>query len=189
MMKRMAVTEWYHKILELYLPENGLYVDATMGNGHDTLFLCRLAGERGHVCAFDIQETALEHTRERLEKEGIGDVCTLIRASHVDMGKYLAPETVDGMIFNCGYLPGGDHSLATRPETTIKAIQVGLELLKTDGMMGICLYSGGDTGSEEKERVLSYLKGLDAHRYTVILQEYHNRGNHPPTPVFILKGC
>lgn len=188
-MGRRAVTQWCHEILEMHLPKNGLYVDATMGNGHDTLFLCRLAGERGHVYAFDIQEAALENTRKRLEREGAEGVCSLIRASHVELGAYLAPGIVDGMIFNCGYLPGGDHSLATRPETTIKAIQVGLELLKTGGVMGICLYSGGDTGFEEKARVLSYLKGLDAHRYTVIVQEYHNRGNHPPTPVFIFREC
>lgn len=187
-MKRIPTTAWCHEIMKLYLPRQGVYVDATMGNGHDTLFFCRLAEGAGHVYAFDIQKEALEHTRQLLHEEGIESGYTLILGSHVDMGEYLARETVDGILFNCGYLPGGDHSLATRPDTTIKAIGVGLDLLKTGGVMGICLYSGGDTGSGEKESVLAYLQRLDARLYTVIVQEYHNRGNHPPTPVFIFKG-
>lgn len=187
-MKRIPVTAWCHKIMEMHLPKGGLYVDATMGNGRDTLFFCRLAEGTGHVYAFDIQKDALEHTRELLEKEGIEKGFTLILDSHVNMGDHLARETVDGMLFNCGYLPGGDHSMATRPETTIKAIEVGLGLLKMGGVMGICLYSGGDTGFDEKESVLAYLQRSDARLYTVIVQEYHNRGNHPPTPVFIFKG-
>lgn len=186
-MNRMTIAAWCHEIMKLYLPEQGTYVDATMGNGHDTLFLCQLAGKQGHVYAFDIQQTALEHTKALLEKEGIQDGASLILDSHVNMGNYLAPKSVDGMLFNCGYLPGGDHSLATTPETTIKAIEVGLDLLKEGGIMGICLYSGGDTGFEEKKRVLAYLQKLDPRLSTVIVQEYHNRGNHPPTPVFILK--
>lgn len=187
-MKRMPITAWCHEIMGLHLPKRGVYVDATMGNGHDTLFFCRLAEGAGHVYAFDIQQEALEHTRRLLEKEGIEDGFSLILDSHVHMGAHLDRETVDGILFNCGYLPGGDHSLATRPDTTIKAIEVGLGLLKMGGVMGICLYSGGDTGPAEKESVLSYLQGLDARLYTVIVQEYHNRGNHPPTPVFVFKG-
>lgn len=186
-MKKIPITAWCHKIMEMHLPKQGVYVDATMGNGHDTLFFCRLAGKAGHVYAFDIQKSALEHTQGLLEKEGIEKGFTLILDSHIYMGDHLARETVDGILFNCGYLPGGDHSMATRPKTTVKAIEVGLDLLKKGGVMGICLYSGGDTGFEEKESVLAYLQKLDARLYTVIVQEYHNRGNHPPTPVFVFK--
>jgi hypothetical protein len=103
------------------------------------------------------------------------------------MENYLNPGSADAVLFNCGYLPGGDHSLATRPETTIEAIEGGLRLLKPDGVMSLCLYSGGDTGFEEKTAVLQHLKTLDSKTYTVIVQEYHNRGNHPPTPVFIFR--
>lgn len=158
-----------------------------MGNGHDTLFLCRLAKRQGYVYAFDIQQTALEQTEKLLKEHDIESGFSLILDSHVNMGKYLEPETADGIVFNCGYLPGGDHSLATRPETTAAAIEAGLSLLKTGGVMSLCLYSGGDTGFEEKETVLNDLKKLDSRRYTVIVQEYYNRGNHPPTPVFIFK--
>lgn len=184
---RIPITQWCHEILRLYLPRQGIYVDATMGNGHDTLFLCQLAKNQGHVYAFDIQQTALEHTEQLLRAHGINDGFSLILDSHVHMGNHLEPETADAIVFNCGYLPGGDHSLATRPETTVAAIEAGLSLLKTGGVMSLCLYSGGDTGFAEKETVLKHLKNLDSQRYTVIVQEYYNRQNHPPTPVFLFK--
>ena len=159
-----------------------------MGNGHDTLFLCLLAGDKGHVYAFDIQQTALTHTRKLLAENNIEEArFSLILDSHINMENYLAPQSADAILFNCGYLPGGDHSLATKPETTIKAIEAGLKLLKPDGVMSLCLYSGGDTGFEEKSAVLQYLHSLDSKNYTVIVQEYYNRKNHPPTPVFIFR--
>ncbi len=159
-----------------------------MGNGHDTLFLCLLAGDKGHVYAFDIQQTALTHTRKLLTENNIEEArFSLILDSHINMENYLAPQSADAILFNCGYLPGGDHSLATKPETTIKAIEAGLKLLKPDGVMSLCLYSGGDTGFEEKSAVLQYLHSLDSKNYTVIVQEYYNRKNHPPTPVFIFR--
>lgn len=186
--KRTAITQWCHDILKFYLPENGIYIDATMGNGHDTLFLCRLAGNEGHVYAFDIQQTALMHTKKLLNENHMRESqVSLILDSHIHMENYLSPQSADAILFNCGYLPGGDHSLATRPKTTIQAIQGGLKLLKPEGIMSLCLYSGGDTGFEEKTAVLQYLRSLDSKTYTVIVQEYHNRGNHPPTPVFIFR--
>ncbi len=186
--KRTSITQWCHDTLEHYLPRQGNYIDATMGNGHDTLFLCGLAEDRGHVYAFDIQQKALVNTRKRLEEHGVKErLFSLILDTHIHMGRYLEPETIDGIMFNCGYLPGQDHRLATRPETTVEAVQGGLKLLRPGGIMNLCLYSGGDTGPEEKEAVLSYLRHLDSKAYTVIVQEYYNRGNCPPAPVFIFR--
>lgn len=187
MKKRTSITQWQHEILALHLPKEGLYVDATMGNGHDTLFLCHLAGKKGAVYAFDIQPAALTNTRALLEKENALEKVSLILDSHAHMEKYLERESADAILFNCGYLPGGDHHLATQPETTVQAICAGLKILKSRGVLSLCLYSGGDTGFEEKNAVLRYLKELDPTRYTVIVQEYYNRPNHPPTPVFVFK--
>ena len=103
------------------------------------------------------------------------------------MKKYADDETADVICFNFGYLPGGDHNIATKADTSIQAIEQGLDILKSGGMMSLCIYSGGDTGFEEKDRILEYLKGLDAKKYTVIKNEYFNRGNNPPMPVFVFK--
>ena len=107
--------------------------------------------------------------------------------SHTKMQKYAKEETVDCIVFNFGYLPGGDHQLATRADTSIEAIKQGLRLLKVGGMMSLCIYSGGDSGFEERDVILSFLKFLDTKYYLVILSSYYNRPNHPPIPVMILK--
>ena len=107
--------------------------------------------------------------------------------SHVNMGKYVQEDSVDGICFNFGYLPGGDHALATQPETSKKALKVGLELLKKGGVMSLCIYSGGDTGFEEKEVLMNYIKELDERKYVVIVSSYYNRKNNPPIPVLIIK--
>jgi hypothetical protein len=103
------------------------------------------------------------------------------------MGQYFEENTVSAIVFNLGYLPGGDHALATRAQSTIQAIETGLTLLKTGGVISLCIYSGGDSGFEEKEAVLSYLKHLDQRDYLVITNEFYNKPNNPPMPVFIIK--
>lgn len=78
-------------------------------------------GKEGQVWAFDIQGKALELTRELLEREGMDKRARLILCGHEHMDRYLEPERVDGICFNFGYLPGGDHRIATRPETSVAA--------------------------------------------------------------------
>ena len=48
-----------------------------MGNGHDTLFLAKLAKQ---VYAFDIQEQALEKTQERLNQAGMTNAQLILQA-------------------------------------------------------------------------------------------------------------
>ena len=50
-----------------------------------------------------------------------------------------------------------------------------------------CIYSGGDTGYEEKEALLSYLKELDSKKWLVLVNSYYNRKNDPPLPVFVIR--
>ena len=95
--------------------------------------------------------------------------------------------TASCIVFNFGYLPGGDHSLSTQPETSAAAVQAALSLLKKGGLLSLCIYSGGDTGFQEKEKLLSVLKKLDSKKYLVIACEYYNRANNPPMPVQVIK--
>ena len=158
-----------------------------MGNGHDTMLLCQLVGEKGQVLAFDIQKLACENTEKRLQEAGLPNNYKLILDTHSHMNQYANANSVDCIIFNFGYLPGGDHSLATKASTSITAIQQGLTLLKKDGLMSLCIYSGGDSGFEERDVLLSYLKELDSKKYLVILSSYYNRPKNPPIPVLIRK--
>ena len=181
------ITDWCHSIIRPHAVKQGVYIDATMGKGRDTLFLCELAGKEGSVWAFDIQEQALDATRALLDKHGYGKNVHLIKDGHEKIDRYFAPKTADVICFNFGYLPGGDHRIATQAGTSLAAVQKSLKILKSGGMMSLCIYSGGDTGFEEKDCILSYVKELSAKEYTVIVNEYYNRKNCPPLPEFIFK--
>ena len=181
------ITQWCAHFISEHVKEGDLCIDATMGNGNDTLLLSRLCGKKGHVLAFDIQNTALLHTKERLEKENADPNYELFLDSHVNMGNYAAPETVSCIVFNFGYLPGGDHSLATKADSSIQALTESLNLLKKGGILMLCIYSGGDSGFEERDALLNWLRELNPKAYLVIKTEYYNRPNHPPIPVLVIK--
>ena len=186
-MKNFQITQWSAHFIEEQVKPGDFCIDATMGNGNDTLLLSRLCGESGQVIAFDIQEQALNHTRERLQKAAAPENYTLLLESHSHMRQYARPETVSCIVFNLGYLPGGDHSKATKSNTSITAMEQGLFLLKKGGLLSLCIYSGGDSGFQERDDVLTWLKQLDSHKYLVIRSDYYNRPNNPPIPVLIIK--
>lgn len=186
-MKNYQITQWCHRFIREHVKQGDICIDATCGNGNDTQLLCELVGESGKVLAFDIQEEAIKHTKERLEKCNLSKRAELLLESHIYVGKHVAEGTVNCIVFNFGYLPGGDHSIATRKEASITAIREGLRLLKKGGMMSLCIYSGGDTGFEERDAILEELKKLDGKQYLVIVSAYYNRGNNPPLPVLIIK--
>lgn len=174
-----------HEFLRRSVRPGAVCIDATAGKGRDTALLCRLAGETGRVLAFDIQRSAVAQTRALLEQEGLRAEVYL--DSHVHMGNYAAPESVDCVVFNFGRLPGGDPKIFTRAESSVEAIRVGLELLRPGGVMAIALYYGGENGYDERDAVLSYLETLDQRRFTVLSCRWANRRGDPPLPVFVWK--
>lgn len=103
------------------------------------------------------------------------------------MDHYVQPDSVSCIVFNLGYLPGGDHTKATLASSSIEALTKSLSLLKKGGLISLCIYSGGDSGFEERDAVLSWLKNLDSHKYLVIRSDYYNRPNNPPIPVLIIR--
>lgn len=184
--KQYQITEYCHQFISRHVGSGDICIDATAGNGYDTEFLCGLVGPEGKVYAFDIQADALAHTAKRLETAGMKERVDLLHAGHEKMQQFVNEE-VAAVVFNFGYLPGGDHAIATTSTTSIQAISQGLELLRIGGIMSLCIYSGGDTGFEEKEQILSYLKELDPKQWLVIASEYYNRKNNPPMPVVVIR--
>ena len=142
-MRPSQITDWCHAIIRSQAAYGGFYIDATMGNGKDTLMLCTLAKETGSVLAFDIQDAALEATQRLLEEQGCLGRAKLIRDGHEHMDLYAGEGTADVICFNFGYLPGGSHHIATRASTSVEAIQKGLKILKKGGMMSLCLTAEG----------------------------------------------
>ncbi|MGI6070147.1 MAG: class I SAM-dependent methyltransferase [Blautia sp.] len=186
-MKNFQITEWCHHFIKEQITPGDLCIDATMGNGHDTELLCRLAGEKGCVLAFDIQPLALENTKARLKNAGVPENYHLLLDSHTHMDRYAKPDSVSCITFNFGYLPGGDHTKKTLPHTSIAAVEQSLILLKKGGLLSLCIYSGGDSGFAERDALLQYVKELDCKKYLVIRSSYYNRPGHPPIPVMIIK--
>lgn len=155
-MKSYQITAWSHELFKLQVTPGGVYIDATMGNGYDTQFLCEMAGETGKVWAFDIQEQALKATKERLEKHGLLAKAELILDSHTQMEQYVKPDSVDGIYFNFGYLPGGDHELATKADTSVQAVETGLRLLKPGGVMGFVFTAEGIRDLRKRTRYWTF---------------------------------
>ena len=176
------------KIIREHVKEGDLCIDATAGRGNDTAMLCELVGETGHVIAFDIQEDAVRSTEALLRERHLDARAEVHRVSHSEMGQYAEKGTVSCITFNFGWLPKGDHNIFTKKETSIPAIEAGLELLKEDGIMTLILYYGRETGFEEKDALLEFLPTIDSSLYTVVEMPFVNRSNCPPIPIVILKG-
>lgn len=176
-----------HKFIAEHVKLGGFCIDATAGRGGDTAFLCGLVGKTGKVLAFDIQEDAVKSTRELITQKGYDNIAQVLLESHSNMAAYAQDETVDCIVFNFGWLPGGNHKIFTQPATSIAAIEQGLKLLKQGGIMSLCIYYGGESGFQERDALLEYLKTIDNRTYTVLVTQFYNRPNNPPIPVFITK--
>lgn len=165
-----------------------LVVDATAGQGFDTEFLARLVGEQGHVYAFDVQELALRRTKERLAAAGLLERVTLCHAGHEDMPTHVV-RPVRSVMFNLGYLPGSDHRIITRPDTTVRAVQAAAELVQAGGLITLVIYPGHAGGVQEQAALTTYLSGLPQGQYTVARYEFINQINNPPLVIAIEKNA
>ncbi len=174
-----------HDFLRRFVQPGSFCIDATAGKGRDTALLCQLAGESGHVLAFDIQEDAVNATKALLTQQGLS--AQVFLDSHANMEQYAEADSVDCVVFNLGRLPGGDPKIFTQADSTLQAIDAGLRLLKEGGVMAIALYYGGENGYGEKDAVLEHLKNLDDRRYTVLICDWANRRGEPPMPIFVWK--
>ena len=161
-------------------------VDATMGNGHDTQMLCETVGLEGRVWAFDVQAQAVEETRNRLRAQGLDGRAELILSGHEHMAEYVKGP-VKAVMFNLGWLPGGDHEVTTRWETTRTAVESALDLLAPMGVLVICAYPGHAEGEREKQELTAFLGGLDNRRYNVLHQRFLNAGPGAPECFVIQK--
>lgn len=177
--------ELSHDFLLDVLDETAVAVDATMGNGHDTVFL---ASHCKKVYAFDVQETALHQTKDRLEVANLTNV-ELILAGHETVDQHV--DYVRAAIFNLGYLPNADKTLITRPETTLEALEKILERLEIGGRVALMIYYGHQGGDKEKDAVVAYVTNLPQQAFTVMSYEPLNQINTPPFLVMIekLKGA
>ena len=166
-----------------YLHNGDTVVDATCGNGHDTLALAKMGA--GKIYAFDVQETAITNTESLLTKENIPlSNVHLILDSHANMCNYIK-EKVQVIVFNLGYLPSANKSIITSSESTITAVKEAMKLLKKDGLICISMYSGHPGGQEEKQSLLDFAESLDERTWHTAYINMRNQRKNPPEILLI----
>ncbi|MFB2319858.1 class I SAM-dependent methyltransferase [Staphylococcus aureus] len=183
-MKLERILPFSKTLIKQHITPESIVVDATCGNGNDTLFLAEQVPE-GHVYGFDIQDLALENTRDKVKDF---NHVSLIKDGHENIGHENIEHHIndahkghiDAAIFNLGYLPKGDKSIVTKPDTTIQAINSLLSLMSIEGIIVLVIYHGHSEGQIEKHALLDYLSTLDQKHAQVLQYQFLNQRNHAP---------
>lgn len=178
---RNLICELSHQLIKPYVTKDDIMIDATMGNGFDTLFLALNAK---FVYAFDIQEQALNETTKRLDQSKISNV-QLIKDSHENMFHYVSE--FKGVFFNLGYLPKGDKTVTTDTLTTLKTFDLVLSKLKVNGFMLYVIYPGHEEGLKESHALYDRMKLLDPLIYKTIRIDLPFQDNNPPYILWVIK--
>lgn len=164
---KLSVTDLAHLLIAHLTDGSGLYIDATLGNGHDTLFLAGRLSDGGKVFAFDIAPEAFAKAKELLARGQIEQKnITWIEDSHENIAAYLQGEKIAAAMFNLGYLPGGARKYKTDGERTLRALKAILPHLQKGGVVTICAYVGHDEG-EEDGQVEQFLNQLSVKTYEI----------------------
>ena len=185
-MKLERVLQYAQTLLKSAVHEGDIAVDATAGNGHDALFLAQLVGDEGFVYAFDVQKQAVDATLHRLLDNALEHRALVLKDGHENVAKYVN-KPVAGAIFNLGYLPGSDHEVITRPNTTIQALESLLKLLKVGGIIVLVIYHGHEGGKEERDEVIRFVSELPQKYIHVLRYEFLNQKNDPPFVIALEK--
>ena len=175
-----------HDVMHQIVRSGDVVIDATLGNGHDTVMLANLVGETGRVIGFDIQADAVERTRLRLSQEGLIDRCELYAEGHQHIGDRVK-SPIRAAVFNLGWLPGGDKSVTTLWETTQVAIAAALSLLEKGGVCTVCDYPGHAEGDRERFALMDWLATLRPQEYNVLQHRFLNAGPGAPECFVIQK--
>lgn len=177
------LTTLVHERLAAHLAPGDLAVDATAGNGHDTVFLAHAVGPTGHVHAFDIQPQAIDATARRLGAHGVDATVTLHTEGHERMADVLGAKAhgrVKAVTFNLGYLPGAPKTIVTRPATTTAALGSARTLLAPDGIVSVLVYRGHAGALDEAHAVRTWIEGGPFETVEVI--------DSPGPLLFLLRG-
>lgn len=182
-------TELAMYIASSYTFPDCVIIDATCGNGHDTLALA--SAKPSKLYAFDIQQQAVSNTTELLHSEGYGkqienDTISIICDSHCNMSDHVNG-LADLIVFNLGYLPGGDKTVTTSGSETMAAVTSSLDLLNKGGLLCITMYSGHEEGLVEKEQLMKMAKDLDPKVFHAAYVNFINQHNAPPEILLITR--
>ena len=184
----MRLTEKVHTILTNHLQEGDQAIDATAGNGYDTLFLAEQVGPSGKVIAIDIQDCAIRSTQLKLDSAGLIDRVRLVTDDHATALKNLIASNVGkiaAITFNLGYLPGSNKSIQTHVESTEEALAASIQLLSSGGCLCVTAYRGHSGGKAEAETVEAFMRSAKNDRHEV--DYYEPESSNSPPILWLLK--
>lgn len=184
------VLPFAHSLLEAVVKEGDIAIDATVGNGHDTVLLAKLVGNSGKVYGFDIQQQAIENTVQRLEENNLHDRVELFLKSHDEVSNVIPNDDcqkITAAIFNLGYLPGGDKTIVTNPDSTISALKQLLTIIAPGGIIVLVVYHGHPEGQIERDSLLEFVATIDQKQAHVLQYQFLNQINHAPFIIAIEK--
>ncbi|XP_075644152.1 tRNA (mnm(5)s(2)U34)-methyltransferase, chloroplastic isoform X2 [Castanea sativa] len=149
---KKKATEVAHLVWKHVVQKGDTVIDATCGNGYDTLAMVKMVADesaRGCVYAMDIQNGALENASSLLEESLNPNEKGLVKflpMCHSKMDKVVPEASVRLVAFNLGYLPGGDKTIITKPETTLPALEAAKGILMPGGLISLVVYVGHPGG-------------------------------------------
>ena len=159
-------------------------IDATCGNGHDTLVLAQtvLTSSEGKLFALDLQQKAIDSAKQMLSEcldKIIFNKVTFIKGCHSIFPREISPNSVKLITYNLGYLPGGDKTKTTQSETTLESIKNAQKLIQDGGAISITCYPGHEEGKKEEHHILTYCSTLDPKKWSCCHHRWTNRSNAP----------
>lgn len=163
------ISELAHNIVKTHCLNTNLAIDATLGNGYDTDFLSRIFRK---VYAFDIQSDVIDQNKAK----GLKNV-EYILDSHENFLKYIT--SADCIMYNLGFLPGGDKSITTLTSSTISSMQMATNILNSNGIISIAIYEGHQEGRREKDAIMNFVSTLPKNKFGVMSHSVINRENAP----------
>ena len=188
-MRAIRLVDLAHQIIAEVLTADDVVIDATVGNGHDTAFLARQVGGGGQVYGFDIQSDAIHNTESLLKAQETVDRVLLFQTGHENLSKYIPlrhQNMIRAVMFNLGYLPGGDKQLTTSIESSLVAIKSAVQLISVGGRISILCYTGHPGGQEETETIKTYAQSLP-NEFDVTIQAPITKVKLPPELIIIEK--
>lgn len=152
-----------HLICKDHIQEGNVIIDATVGNGHDTLFLANLIKnhKKSKLYGYDIQKKAIDATKGNLKSQGL-KYTSLKCASHEQIETDFSIQSVDLILFNLGYLPGSDKAITTTSKSTLAACQSSLKKLTANGLLIITVYPGHPQGKIEDEYLRRWIESMNS---------------------------
>jgi predicted methyltransferase len=185
----IPLTHRAHNIVSGVLKPGDIAVDATVGNGHDTVFLAQRVGPTGTVIGFDVQERSIRQTRLRLDSLGLSNVVLFPCSHHLlkETLREIPPRSIQAIMFNLGYLPGGDKAVTTESSTTLMAMEQSLELLAPGGVLTVLAYPGHPAGAAETAVVEQFSQQLSPEKYCVAAHDSDNASSSSPK-LFVFSG-